>query len=86
MRNNKQGMVMVYVIVFLLVSQLIYWGLLRLNQINLSRYLNFNDYYTANIQEELVMNLLPPIERFGIFAQGKENVPRNKHDTFDRIC
>ena len=63
MRNNKQGMVMVYVIIFLLVSQLIYWGLLRLNQINLSRYLNFNDYYTANIQEELVMNLLPPIEQ-----------------------
>ncbi|MGO3212705.1 MAG: hypothetical protein ACTIK0_05960, partial [Ruoffia tabacinasalis] len=63
MRNNKQGMVMVYVIVFLLVSQLIYWGLLRLNQINLSRYLNFNDYYTANIQEELVMNLLPLIEQ-----------------------
>ena len=56
-------MVMVYVIVFLLDSQLIYWGLLRLNQINLSRYLNFNDYYTANIQEELVMNLLPPIEQ-----------------------
>lgn len=63
MRNNKQGMVMVYVIIFLLVSQLIYWGLLRLNQISLSRYLNFNDYYTANIQEELVMNLLPPIEQ-----------------------
>lgn len=63
MRNNKQAMVMVYVIVFLLVSQLIYWGLLRLNQINLSRYWNFNDYYIANIQEELVMNLLPPIER-----------------------
>lgn len=63
MRNNKQGMVMVYVIIFLLVSQLIYWGLLRLNQISVSRYLNFNDYYTANIQEELVMNLLPPIEQ-----------------------
>lgn len=59
MKHNKQGMVMVYVIVFILISQIVYWGLLRLNQLNITRYLNFDDHYTARIQEEMITNLLP---------------------------
>ena len=57
MVGNKRGMVMVYVLVFLLFSQLIYWGILRINQVNSQRYADFQDHYRASVQENMVLNL-----------------------------
>lgn len=55
---NKRGIVMIYVIIFMLISQLIYWGLLRFNQVNTASYIDFQDYYTARIQELLSHNIV----------------------------
>ena len=49
---------MIYVIIFMLLSQLIYWGLLRFNQVNTARYVNFQDYYTTKIQELMINKLV----------------------------
>lgn len=62
MADSKRGMVMVYVLVFLLFSQLIYWGMLRINQANSLRYSDFQDHYRANIQEHMVLNVLHYLE------------------------
>lgn len=60
--THKKGMVMVYVLIFMLISQLVYWGLLRFNQINMVRYVSYEDYYTAKIQEKMTEYLFIPYQ------------------------
>lgn len=59
---NKRGIVMVYVLVFVVFSQLIYWGLLRINQVNSKRYIDYQSHYQANIQEKMTLNLIQHME------------------------
>lgn len=60
--THKKGMVMVYVLIFMLISQLVYWGLLRFNQINMLRYVSYEDYYTAKIQAKMTEHLFIPYQ------------------------
>lgn len=62
MVGNKKGMVMIYVLLFILISQVIYLGILRINQVNSQRYIDFQDNFKAEIQEKMTMNLLATIE------------------------
>ncbi|XJS11393.1 hypothetical protein ACF3NG_03930 [Aerococcaceae bacterium WGS1372] len=60
---NKRGIVMIYVLIFLLFSQLLYWGILKINQINSLRYSDFQSHYQANIQESMTLNLIHQLEK-----------------------
>lgn len=56
-QNSKKGVIMPLLLVFLLISQIIYSGLLYLNRINSSRTVNFQDYYQVMIQEVLTQKV-----------------------------
>lgn len=59
----KRGLVMPIVMVFMLISQLVYWGLIHLNQTNSQRLINFNGYYEAQIQQMITHSYLTqPLE------------------------
>lgn len=53
MKVGKSGMILPMILVFIMISQLVYWGLLRLNSINLQRYELYNNYYQSRIQEQM---------------------------------
>lgn len=56
--TSKRGLILPIVMVFVLISQLIYWGLLHLNQTNSQRLINFQAYYQAQIQQLLTQDYL----------------------------
>lgn len=47
---NNRGLALPIVFVFLVISQLVYMGLLRLNQLNMQHYRLFQQHYAASIQ------------------------------------
>lgn len=55
---SKHGLVMPIVMVFMLISQLVYWGLIHLNQTNSQRLINFNGYYQTQIQQMITHDYL----------------------------
>lgn len=55
---NKKGIVLPIVMVFMVLSQTVYWGVLHLNQINSQQYMQFQAYYQAEIQDYMVDHLL----------------------------
>lgn len=78
MRNNK-GSVLLIVIVFMFLSQIVYLGMLRLNQSQTQRLNNFQRYYQAQSQaaltlRELNLNIKDRIEELELdinqFASG----------------
>lgn len=56
--SNKEGIVLPIVMVFMVISQTVYWGVLHLNQINSQQYKQFQAYYQADIQKNMVAHLL----------------------------
>lgn len=56
--TSKRGLILPIVMVFVLISQLVYWGLLHLNQTNTQRLMNFQAYYQAQIQQLMAQRLL----------------------------
>lgn len=55
---RKRGIVLPIVIVFMLISQVVYWGILRLNQLNSQQYLQFQSYYQDEIQHVMIEDIL----------------------------
>lgn len=55
---NKKGIVLPIVMVFMLLSQTLYWSMLHLNQINSQQYQQFQAYYQTEIQHSIVDHLL----------------------------
>lgn len=58
LHSNQKGITLPIVMVFMLLSQTIYWGVLHLNQINSQQYMQFQAYYQADIQNYMVDHLL----------------------------
>ena len=55
---RKRGIVLPIVIVFMLISQVVYWGILHLNQLNSQQYLQFQSYYQDEIQHVMIEDIL----------------------------
>lgn len=55
---NKRGIVLPIVMVFMVISQVVYWGIIHLNQINSQQYIQFQAYYQAQIQNNMVDHLI----------------------------
>ncbi|MGX7092237.1 hypothetical protein [Hutsoniella sourekii] len=70
MTLNRSGLVMPVVLIFFLISQLIYWSFLKLNQYYTYRQIHFQDYYQARIQVDLAQAYLEP------------NYPDQAHDYY----
>ncbi|MGO4929076.1 hypothetical protein ACTQ45_08610 [Fundicoccus sp. Sow4_D5] len=68
---NQKGIVLPVVMVFMVLSQTVYWGVLHLNQINSQQYKQFQAYYQAEIQNSMVDHLL--IDDDSVFALTLEN-------------
>ena len=68
---NQQGIVLPVVMVFMVLSQTVYWGVLHLNLINSQQYKQFQAYYQAEIQNSMVDHLL--IDDDSVFALTLEN-------------
>lgn len=57
---NRRGMALPIVFIFLVISQIVYMGLLRLNQLNMQHYRLFQQHYVASIQVLLTRAQLTP--------------------------
>ena len=61
MKQHKNGMVLLMVLVFMVISQLIFMGILHLNRINSLRYLTLTQFYQSQAEEILVRQQIDPI-------------------------
>lgn len=61
MKQHKNGMVLLMVLVFMVISQLIFMGILHLNRINSLRYLTLTQFHQSQAEEIFVRQQIDPI-------------------------
>ncbi|MBS4461555.1 hypothetical protein JXA27_03085 [Aerococcaceae bacterium zg-B36] len=83
--NNKRGMALPIVIVFLFLSQLLYMSLLSYNQIQSQRYKNFTAYYENQIQFALAKQLLAATDINTKMEEELDTIIKKQTDYFARL-
>lgn len=73
---NKRGIVLPIVMIFMVISQVVYWGIIHLNQINSQQYIQFQAYYQAQIQNNMVDHLMNNDD--AVFAEELEKQVSNQ--------
>ena len=77
MRNlNRRGLALPFVFVFLVVSHLVYMGLLRLNHLNMRHHQLFQQHYQARVQASMAYSRKIPTKK--ILAINLKNFVENQ--------